>query len=83
MQNIKRIEDLIKNEDTFESVYNIVAFWELCNKIDSALRAGEDYTIPHYMTFAKSVTFQRHKTSEVPRIHQRLTFYGQKYYVYE
>ena len=85
LKNIGRIEDIIKRQDHSHiiTVGNLAAFWLLCERIDSALRAGEDYTIPHYMTFARSLTFQRHKTSDVPKDAKRLTFYGQKYYIYE
>ena len=81
-KNIKRIEDLLKNDKTFESVATIVAFWELCSKIDSVLKSGEDYRIEHYHRYSKSLTFKRHKDEDVPYNAQRLQFYGRKYYVY-
>lgn len=83
MQNIKRIEDLLKNNKTFESVGNMLLFWELCNRIDTALKQGDDYMVFHYHYYARSLKFIRHKTEELPYNAVRLQFYGKKYYIYE
>ena len=82
MQNIKRIEDLLSNNETFNSVANMVSFYLLCEKVDSILKSGEDYRIEHYHRYAKPITFQRHKDDNVPRCAKRMQFHGRKYYVY-
>ena len=81
-KNIKRIEDLLTNSRTFDSVANITAFYLLCEKVDSILKQGEDYTVEHYHRYASPYAFKRHKDDNVPRSAQRLQFYGRKYYVY-
>ena len=83
MKNLKRIEDLLRNNKTFESINNMLLFWELCNRVDSVLKQGGDYMVLHYHYYARSLKFIRHKTEDLPYNTIRVTFYGKKYYIYE
>lgn len=83
LKNIGRIEDLLRNNKTFESVGNMLLFWELCQRVNTALKQGDNYVISHYHYYAKSMTFCRWKNEHTPKDAKRITFYGQKYYVYE
>lgn len=74
---------MLINEKSLENTNNMLLLFELCLRIDTALREGKNFAVPYYHFYAKPVVFYRWRSDEKPDDGLIVKFYGKKYQVHQ